>query len=379
MKTRNKHQTKREYLAETIFNGAKALYEFFEELTNNKSVSSSDLSYKLSKKHELTSNQIDFLKKVAIRASTAQEAISYLEDKFGIDEKGKFEDAQGLHSFLCKPEKSIENINAFSHNVSIGFTTPNWDHYIEETRKKNGKIGFAHSFSFDQLKLPGTLSRLKNGEKTDLEIICFSMPDLEYLDLKKEKKEREMTPNAEDKILRMIFGDIYRKPIDKQNEIKRHELRHIFDRIMNCRNNPYRELIADLYAIKEEERGINRLNTSGLDRDLKRDGEGLLEFRNNLIKYWENKLTEYKENKDEYSNSTRERLIEIAEKSILRNERKDQKRNNEIETISKMINMIPKRDYPLISYVISGVHNNEYGRVANCLKLIAENYPGEKR
>ena len=52
MKTRNKHQTKREYLAETIFNGAKALYEFFEELTNNKSVSSSDLSYKLSKKHE---------------------------------------------------------------------------------------------------------------------------------------------------------------------------------------------------------------------------------------------------------------------------------------------------------------------------------------
>jgi hypothetical protein len=244
---------KREYLAGKLVDGARALNEFFDVLSTNREASPRDLASDLSSKYSLTSNQKEYLEKVTERAERAQGIVRYLEDRFGIDENGAFQDVEGLHSLLLKGRYVPKKLAAQSCNIGIGFEKNRWTH-----RNSAGFVKGATGFNQLGVPLEKTLSRLEERKPTNVLEVAFYLPSKDCIQKKLETGKWKIAGLSEvDKTLCKIFG----LPTPAENvfrRIKDHELRHVFDRVVGDQSFVYNETPTHLYEGVTMNSGIRR-------------------------------------------------------------------------------------------------------------------------
>ncbi|MFH1710693.1 MAG: hypothetical protein ABH840_00090 [Nanoarchaeota archaeon] len=243
---------KREYLLKKMFDGARALYDFFENLKEDRDANPRELAEIMDVRYRLTKNQQAYLSGVVERAEKAKSVVYYLERRFGLNEDGTFKDPHGMYSLLFG-EKAPKILEARTYNFGIGFTKGYWNHDYRGVKTLMRDLEFPLGDS-----LRTTISRLGRGISSGCESLTFRMP----VDSKIEKFAKDdlaafKNLNPDEKVLRAIFKGLPCKEKIK-NEIVNHELRHIIDSIIGNEFGFFTETPAYLYCGEEISRGLNR-------------------------------------------------------------------------------------------------------------------------
>jgi hypothetical protein len=240
---------KRAYLVGKMIDGAGAIDEFFTTLINNKDYSPEKLTEELCDKYDLTDSQRSYLNWVSARAKRVKAVVNYLENRFGADESGTFKGPEALHRLLYDDKRIQRGIKAKSHNITIEIEKPKWYH--------KSHVGVVRRGEYDGWDAPADeiIEGLGDAEKYDnCKSIATIEPSVEAF-LKDARKER----SPETKLFLTIFG---KKFSDEENfvaekckeHIHNHELRHVFDNILNPRRanrynyTPYSETQSYIYS-----------------------------------------------------------------------------------------------------------------------------------
>lgn len=324
--TKQKLIVKQKYLAGKMIDGAKALYDLFEWLRNNREPLTNQIVHDISSNYELTQNQIEYFFDTAERAKRAQGAIRYLENRFGVDENLNFQDSEGLHRLLFKGLYCPKKIQAKSYNIGIGFIRNKWGY-----KDCLGKAGIG--FLYDQLGTPlnQTIERLENGKLTNVADLCFTLPTKEYF--KKFIENQKSKLGKRERILFDIFGHLVDQKAEKLYKItQEHELRHVIDGFLP-KGKGYCETQADLYSDS---------SFHGLNRDLSKTNKILEENINRLAKA-------LKEPRLEGLKTLIERTQERYNETLKRKKNF----NESVEILKNLVKKIPKQDYKMLSYLFS--------------------------
>lgn len=236
-----------------MFDGARALYDFFENLKEDKDANVQELAGRINAQYNLTKNQQAYLSEVAERAEKAKGIVNYLERRFGVNEDGTFKDPHGMYPLLYG-KKAPKLLEARTYNFGIGFTQGNWTHDCRGF--KHTIRGYEHHPLYDNLK--STISRLGRGISSGCEHITFRMPvDSRIERFADEDVTRIHELSPEEKTLRAIFGRLPSKKKLKE-EIVNHELRHVIDSVIGNEFGFFIETPAYLYSGEDIFRGLKR-------------------------------------------------------------------------------------------------------------------------
>ena len=316
-------EAKREYLLGKMLEGARALYDFFETLRNEKDTNPKELASRINTKYNLTKNQAAYLDNVAERTTKAKTIVQYLEKRFGVKKDGTFKDPKGLYSLLFR-EKPIQRIEARTYNLGIGFTYGSWNY--------KGFRGFKHNCEgidyhplYDDIQ--STISRLETGIGSGCKHLTFRMPVDSKLKKFAEEENRHSDRNLseEERTLRLIFGRVSTPEKIKQ-ELVNHELRHVIDSIIGNDLEFFTETPAHLYAESTEDRVF-----WGLKRDFDNAGSTLKNRIKNIRKRTE-KLKE--SNAPDVIISTNEKRLMAAQREL---EDIEQKRTEQYELYKQFV------------------------------------------
>lgn len=249
-----KSNPKKEYLLRKMFDGAKALYDFFETMRDNKDTGPREVAEQLKSKYHLTGNQKNYLDGVANRTSRARGIVQYLERRFGVNSDGTFQDVRGLHDLLFD-KYTPKHLEARTYNFGVGFTQGIW--------RKNEVLGYKHCPVTDQNcltdPLKKTISRLERGAETDCGNLAFRIPSDSRMGKNAKKRIDGLADLSEEKrLVKAIFED-RTTPENLKKEVIEHELRHVIDSIID--NPPYGffvETPAHLYSNASPSWGLER-------------------------------------------------------------------------------------------------------------------------
>src|SRR3989338_3689835 len=353
-------EIQRENLSRKIIDGTKAIYGLFEELRTKREDLSDEFVNRLVESYQLTENQVSYLQNVAVRARRAQGIIRYLENIFGLQEEGVFNDPEGLHSLLFVGKDVPKGLSAFSENIGISFVKSQWRH--------RDSVGFVNGFPFDQLSvlLEETVSRLDKNKMTNCANLVFYLPSEDACAKLLEKKQATYpTLSASELLLSKIFGDKVILPGKVQQETKMHELRHVYDYIMGTRGRTCEESAAELYG-------------AGTLQGIKVD------FRKALTEL--DKKSRESMQREEYFKTTSFKLGEVIaneHKMRERNERWTAFLKKDFPIIYKLVKEIPQSERKALSYFFSmfpNYRNNDFcDRTSHRLALVKAAYEfGEK-
>jgi hypothetical protein len=274
--SRSRSSQKKEFLLKKMYNGAEALYDFFETIKNSRDVNPAEVAEQLKKQYKLTPNQRKYLDGVADRTSKARAVVQYLEHRFGLDKDQTFQDPQGLHELLFKDHK--KRVKAVSYNFAIGFTNSYWKEDKDTFGYANNLIQ-EHSCFISPAKK--TISRLERKLATDCGNLAFHLPS--DTRIAKIAAEIDKTRTKNDKIYQTIFGTGHsERPKELKQQTITHELRHIIDMIINKRSNFFVETPAHL------DTGVNM--EIGLERDFNRKVKAIerkIEIREGMLEEFE--------------------------------------------------------------------------------------------
>jgi hypothetical protein len=286
-----------EDIAMKIKDGAYAVYDFFEALKTDRNALPQELEENLSDKYDLTEQQIAYFKNIRKRAASAKSIIKCVEDKFGADETGRINKPNEAYSLAFGGE--IEDIEeARSYNIAIGFHKKTWKarKYIGRT---TAKVRFNSNNPYREIA-----ENLAKGKEPNFEDLVFTAPMLYKCQL---LIGHPLT--SEERVALAMQGKTYiPKPAPEEflEGIIKHELRHIFDNIMDNPIYFMKETAAELYSDKK---------LLGLDWDIKRVSET-------------------------YSEQSKE------------------KNKPEFEEIRKLLSQVPAKNLDVFSYVISYYYGN---------------------
>jgi len=235
-----------------MYDGARALYDFFETMRADRTASPKDIAEKLKTEYGLTSNQQKYLDNVAERTSKAKVIVQYLEHRFGLNDDGTFKDAQGLHKLLFNG-KVRKRIKAVSYNFGIGFTQGYWgcDEFLGYKNKVLGGTCLSESPR-------KTISKLERGINNDCMDIAFHLPSDTRMDRTAAKIYDART--QEEKMLQAIFGGrLSTNPEGLRAQVIDHELKHVIDTIIgDSWHGFFVETPAHMYAGENLDWGLTR-------------------------------------------------------------------------------------------------------------------------
>jgi hypothetical protein len=217
---------RKQYLLDKMFDGARALYEFFETIKEDTNAEIPELKQQLKTKYELTSNQQKYLDEIAGRASKARAVIQYFENKYGLNPDKTFKKPQELHDFLFKKKPYSKKVRqAKSYNIGIGFTCSVWrDDEIAGSKSPMTTIDCPNLLFIDSRE---TISRLERGLNTMSEILTFHIPCDSRIAKIAGVESKPKT--IQEKLLYYIFKV---NPDKFKQQIIEHELRHVIDEII---------------------------------------------------------------------------------------------------------------------------------------------------
>ena len=251
--SRSKSSPKKEYLLRKMFDGAGALYDFFETMKSDRGSSPAGVAEELKRTYGLTSNQQKYLDKVVDRTSKAKVVVNYLERKFGLNEDGTFEDARGLHKFLFNDDK--KRVEARSYNIGIGFTKGYWG-------VKNC-LGYKENIFSEEPCLSSpkgkTISRLERGISGDCGSLTFHLPSKTRMKRNASDANNRRTKN--EKLLHAIFGNgLSADPEKLRDQVVDHEMKHVIDAIIgdSYHQGFFVETSAHMYEGTRLEFGLRR-------------------------------------------------------------------------------------------------------------------------
>ncbi len=296
--------------------------------------SPAELAGALSEEYKLTPNQIDYLGGVVLRAERAKGIIRHLEDKFGIDESGIFQDAEGLHRlvFAERKEPIPRGLEAVSYNIAIAFISPN-------------KASRNNWFMYDQLGVPieQITSRLKRERKTNCAALTFYTSKL---------------PKPSD-------GTEDRLNTEAQSACR---LRQVFDYILGNKFSRYVWTQADLYArglvdhiIRTEHPGIVSCIGLNVDRALSGDYVSAMNAIDARINYITGYLSLAPPKEVEISGERRIQTLE-ARKARL---------EQDFAECASVLETMPTSELRAISFLFSTIRPSQ---VPHRLKLVKELY-----
>ncbi len=233
-------EQQRDYLLKKMYQGAEALYDFFETLRERRDVNVRDVAARVKTEYGLTDNQQRYLDKVVVRAVKARTIVQYLEKRFGLNENGTFKDSKGLSSLLFGA-KAPETAEVRSYGFGIGVTNNHWDD--DET------YGLRHPCENpreDPLKVDAnsTISRLARGNSSGCQGLVFCIPLDSGLQKIIDGEEGKLTDSFK-AVRNRIEGVPTVEKVKK--ETVDHELRHVIDAIMGTEYNFFGETACYLF------------------------------------------------------------------------------------------------------------------------------------
>jgi len=288
---RSRSSPKKGYLLGKIVDGARALYDFFETMKDNKRANPYRVAEEITSRYQLTQNQQKYLGEVVERAHKGRRAIRFLEEKFGLNEDGTFKDTEGLYqSFFHKPAPA--RIVAKSHNIAIGFEYGIWKD------KKNLGLhprGNGHDSSGNwalHQSTRTTLYALRNWSSSYCLTLTFNVAsDNRFREVIKNSKKRKTSEKPQ-------LGIPLTNASELKDTIIAHELRHVIDRYLD-NGHFFVETPAHLYD------GAHPLR--GFARDFNRNHDEIKESQEGLEKY----ITE-----KERSGASQKEINQLAEEGI---------------------------------------------------------------
>lgn len=334
--------------AEQILNQAGAVYHLFEDLRADKNANVDILKAKYAEESKLTKNQERYFSIMGERAKKVKGIINYLEQRFGVDEKGYFLDHEGLHRLLNSKRKIKVNYRAKSYNIGIGFEKDVWMHA--------NKAGFVEGSFFNQLAVPleQTIERLEKGRRTNCLDFAFYHPSLSACG-KRFQDGRWGSPSPVERLMVAIFGENHLAE-KGYNVIINHEMRHIIDNVISAGYTRYVETPAYMYS---------DFSLMGIDKDYKKVHKTIAQILSN-------------------SKNTLERLKQLNGPSILikKSEELVEKHEQELADlkgemfpVAKTLSEIFKNKYikkkeniKMFSYVFSTNKSEDMFKVLNVLK-----------
>ena len=220
-----KSSPKKEYLLRKMVDGAEALYDFFETMKDDKRANPYRVAEEITSRYQLTQNQQKYLGEVVERVHKGRRAISFLEDKFGLNEDGTFKDTEGLYqSFFNKPAPA--RIVAKSHNIAIGFEYGIWKD------KKNLGLhprGNGHDSSGNWVlhqSTRETLYALRNWSSGYCLTLTFNVaPDNRFREVAKNLKKQKTSEKPQ-------LGIRPTSASELKDSTTAHELRHVIDQYL---------------------------------------------------------------------------------------------------------------------------------------------------
>ena len=224
--------SKKEYLLGKMFDGAGALYDFFETMREKRDVSAVEVAESLKGEYKLTGSQRDYLDGVVDRTLKAKGVVEYFERRFGVNSDGTFQDPQGLHSILFN-NYIPKRLEARTFNFGVGFTQGVWRNKVAIGSKHN-----AYS-EFDCLEVPlkKTVSRLERGVDTNCRALAFRIPVDSRI--AKYAKMKKAGLSVEEKLCSTFCWGLDLTSEGVKNEIINHEVRHVIDEIIRRPRDSY--------------------------------------------------------------------------------------------------------------------------------------------
>jgi len=215
---------------------ASALDEYFDTLIYDREQHPLHFAFAIAKKYDLSKDQLENFKRIALRTFRAQEITHYFEERFGVNKDFSIQDPQGLHALVFRGKYVPKEMDARSYNISIGFTKHNW--------QRKDALGYTEDTYYDVLfnDLQKTIKKLEAGQhNTCRRLIFFSKAYLAHGEDLKESMA-SFDSDIEDAII------VY------------HELRHVFDHIMGSSGEEMalRFLETQAHMATYESRGIKR-------------------------------------------------------------------------------------------------------------------------
>lgn len=244
IKDHAKRQQRENYVARQVLAEARANEDLFEKASKGDTFDEGYAS-ELAQKYELTKNQSARLNRTAERTQRAREIISYLEQKFGANELGEFQDAAGLYRAMIG-RKAPKSAKARRNGLAIEFEINNWRYKIAL-----GKAGRS-AVDYDQLEaaLEQTKERIETGKTVNIGVLAIRIPTVEKI-ARMNKKGGWKT--EEQKLMEAIFGRIGNKRVqldyakNDQDKIKQHEIKHVHDNIIGSDMDFHKETSAYLF------------------------------------------------------------------------------------------------------------------------------------
>tara|TARA_Y100000310_G_C20697217_1_gene826537 strand:- start:1326 stop:2444 length:1119 start_codon:yes stop_codon:yes gene_type:complete len=247
--------SKNEHLLGKMVEGARALYDFFEVIRDNRDASVREVAEQLKLTYNLTDNQGRYLDNVADRTSKAKSIVQYLERRFGINSDGIFQDPQGLHEVLFN-KYTPKRLEARSYNFGVGFTQGVW--------RRNEALGYKHCPVTDHScftsPLKKTISRLERGAETDCGNLAFRIPSDSRMGKNAKKRIEQLAGLSENERLVKAIFEPRITPENLKKEVIEHELRHVIDSVINDFSNYgfFSETPSHLYSNSNLAQGLKR-------------------------------------------------------------------------------------------------------------------------